>query len=173
MILVFDTETTGLPLHPHSKDEVQPRIIEWGGVLATPEGEVVEELVVLVNPQQKLEAKITQITGLTDEDLADQPLFAERAPEIRPMFERASMMVAHNLPFDWTLMELEAARNGLDWPQPSGLCTVQEHAEEWGRRPRLLELYEWYFGEPLEQTHRALDDVKALLRICVAAGVLR
>lgn len=172
--LIFDTETTGLPKHPDAKDEVQPRIIEWGGVLANEEGEILAELNVLMNPGQKLEEIITKITGLTDEDLADQPSFAERAAELRPFFHRADVLIAHNLPFDRTLMELELKRAGIrDWPWPPRmLCTVQEHAEEWGRRPKLLELYQHYTGEPLDQKHRALDDVIALTKVCKLSGVL-
>jgi len=52
------------------------------------------------------------------------------------------------------------------------LCTVQEHAEEWGFRPKLTQLYEHYTGEALQQTHRALDDVRGLVVVCKAAGVL-
>lgn len=172
--LVFDTETTGIPKHPDAKDEVQPRIIEFGGVLVTETGEVLDEIDILINPQQPLEAIITKITGLTDEDLASQPTFAECAAQIRTFFERADVMLAHNLPFDSTLMELDLKRAGIkDWPWPKhSICTVQEHAEEWGRRPKLLELYEHYFGEPLDQKHRALDDVHALAKVCVASGVL-
>ena len=149
--LIFDCETTGLVKHPRAKDAVQPRIIEWGGVLYDSAAKaVVREHHVIVNPKQPLEAIITKITGLTDEDLAD------------------------HLPFDHNLMELELARCGeRNWPWPRhNVCTVQEHAEEWGRRPKLLELYQHYTGEPLAQSHRALEDVMALVKVCELSGVL-
>jgi DNA polymerase III epsilon subunit-like protein len=172
--LIFDTETTGLTKHPRSKDAVQPRIIEWGGVLVDEHGVVLDELDVLINPGQPLEPIITKITGLTDDDLANQPKFRDRVDLLRPFFERADAVIAHNLPFDSRLMELELARIGVtDWPWPQRkICTVQEHAEQWGRRPKLLELYQHYFDEPLEQKHRALDDVLALARIVNRCGVL-
>lgn len=173
--LIFDTETTGIPKHPAAKDEVQPRIIEWGGVLVNEHGEVLDELDVLINPGQPLPDEIIKITGLTDEDLVDQPRFSALAETLRPMFAAADLLIAHNLPFDRTMMELDLARAGItDWPwPPRNVCTVQEHAEEWGYRPNLKKLYQWYFNEPLAQKHRALDDVHALARIAIAAGVVK
>lgn len=172
--LIFDTETTGLPKHPAAKDEVQPRIIEWGGVLVDCAGKILDEYDTLVNPGVSLPPEIVKITGITDEDLLDAPRFVEVAARVRELFASADLLVAHNLPFDRGLMELELARADItDWPWPEGqVCTVQEHAEEWGRRPKLLELHQEYFGEPLAQKHRALDDVYALARIAHAAGVL-
>lgn len=174
--LIFDTETTGLPRHPNAKDSVQPRIIEWGGILVdTDTWQELGALDVLCNPGEKLDPKITKITGLTDDDLAQEPAFVERLPAIRSMFVKADVLVAHNLPFDHYLMELELNRLDIDdWPWPRhNLCTVQEHAEEWGKRPRLLELFEHYTGQPLAQTHRALDDCRALLTVCQKSGVLQ
>lgn len=174
--LIFDTETTGLILHPRAKDELQPHIIEWGGLLVDERGSELDELNVLINPGVKLDAKITKITGITDDDLDGLPIFAAFVPQIRAMFERADAMVAHNLPFDYGMMKLELARLGAleAWPWPRRMiCTVQEHTEEWGRRPKLTELYEHYTGRPLAQSHRALDDVRALKEVCMAAGVLK
>lgn len=172
--LIFDTETTGLPLHPSAKDEVQPRIIEWGGCLVNSKGEILDELDILINPGMTIPPRITEITGITDADVKWQPRFSKAAKTIRGYFEKADALIAHNLPFDKSMMTLEIARNNIkDWPWPNvQICTVQEHAEAWGRRPKLLELYEHHTGNKLAQTHRALDDVHALLEICQLAGIL-
>lgn len=174
--LIFDTETTGLILHPAAKDELQPRIIEWGGLLVDEHGTELKELNVLINPGRPLSADITRITGLTDADLADQPPFSAVAGQLKEMFAEADVLIAHNLPFDHTMMELDLRRARMleSWPWPKlNVCTVQEHAEEWGHRPKLTELYEYYTGHPLAQSHRAIDDVRALKTVCIAAGVLR
>lgn len=173
--LVFDTETTGIPKHPRAKAAVQPRIIEFGGLLVDERGERLDSLELLIDPGIPLESVITKITGLTDDDLKGQPSFAVQAELIRPLFHAADVLVAHNLPFDKTMFELEIARCGIkDWPWPAkNICTVQEHAEEWGYRPKLLQLYEYYLSTPLKQTHRALDDVGALVEICNQSGILR
>jgi DNA polymerase III epsilon subunit-like protein len=163
----FDTETTGLPLHPQAKMPLQPRIIEIGCCLVDENCEVVDELSLLINPEQPLEAIITKITGITDEDLKDAPKFMDAWPQIKAIMERADILVAHNAPFDEYLLALELIRGGIPdfkWPRHT-LCTVQAFMEEWGRRPKLLELYERSIGIPLAQTHRALDDVRAMMEI--------
>ena len=173
--LIFDVETTGLPCHPNAKPELQPRIIEWGGMLVDEEGTELAALNFLINPGIQLPPEITKITDITPDDLVGAKFFDEIVEELRPMFSRADQLIAHNLPFDSSLMRFDLARCGkLDgWPWPRvNLCTVQEHAEMWGRRPKLTELYEFYMGTPLAQTHRAIDDVRALRDVCVKAGVL-
>ena len=177
---IFDTETTGIPKHPNAKDEIQPRVIEFGAVLANEDGEIIEEMSLLIKPvddkgeQIPLEDKITEITGLTDEDLVDAPVFEDVAHDIARFVSKADALIAHNLPFDKTMMTLEIDRTKtkrFPWPEIE-ICTVQEHADEWGYRPKLIELYEHYTGEKLEQTHRAVDDVKALMIICQQSGLL-
>lgn len=174
VIAIFDTETTGIPKHPSSKPSVQPRIIEFGGVLVDETGEELDRLELLVDPQQKLEAVITKITGLTDEVLKGQPTFDEIYPALVSFFDAADAVIAHNLPFDMTMVNLDCKRVELPaiaWPRLQ-ICTVQEHAEQWGRRPKLTELYKHYTDEKLDQTHRAADDCAALAEVCFASGVL-
>lgn len=173
-LLTIDWETTGLPLHPDAKDSVQPRGIEFAAVLSDETGEVLDSDTILINPHQKLDPKITKITGITDDDLKDAPSFPDVAETINDYFERADALVAHNLPFDYTITRLEAWRAGLleTWSWPAiNICTVQEFAEDWGKRPRLVDLYAHFMGKPLQQTHRALDDVEALVSVCVTTGV--
>ncbi len=167
MILVFDTETTGLTLHPRAPVEKQPRMIEFGAVLIDASGAVVEEASMLCNPQEPITPEITKITGLTDADVAGAPTFEQLLPQLRRLFGGARSVVAHNLPFDRAILRGELARCGAeDFPWPAGeFCTVQMYADAWGRNPRLIELYAEVMGEPLAQTHRALDDVLALVRI--------
>ena len=171
--LVFDTETTGIPKHPAAKKSTQPRIIEWGGILLDASGRILRELQLLINPGVPLEPIITKITGLTDADLADKPTFGDCYPQIKEMFAAADTVVAHNLPFDLTLMEIELHNIGVDdFPFPkSQICTVQEHYEEFGYRTHMKDLYKHYTGQPLAQTHRALDDVMALVEICRRCGI--
>jgi DNA polymerase III epsilon subunit-like protein len=172
--LIFDFETTGIPKHPEAKKEAQPRVIEFGGVLVDRSGKELQTLELLIDPQTPLEPIITKITGLTDDDLDGQPMFIEVEPQLRRLFAAADVMIAHNLPFDSTMLKLELDRHSIaDWPWPvRSVCTVQEHAEEWGKRPKLTELYEHYTGTPLQQTHRAIDDVRALLTCCIKSGIL-
>lgn len=167
-IIVFDWETTGLTLHPDADVLKQPRGIEFGAAVLSPlTGEVLEELNLMINPGQSLEAIIVKITGITDAALAAEPAFSEVLPRIRALFERCGTMFAHNLPFDKAILRGELARIGVEdfpWPE-KGYCTVGLYRDDWGRNPKMTELYEHVIGKPLAQTHRALDDVRALVEI--------
>lgn len=168
--LVFDWETTGLTLHPDAPPEKQPRAIEFGGLLIDGDGQELEAVDIMINPGDlPLPPEIVKITGITDADLQDAPPFAQVLPQIARMFSQAQLCIAHNLPFDRSILRLELARAGVTdfpWPQHE-LCTVGLYRDHWGRNPRLVELYEAVMGRPLAQTHRALDDVRALAEIVV------
>jgi len=164
---VLDFETTGLCMHPQAKIAMQPRAIEIGISMVDENGDVIAELGEMCNPGFKLDPVITKITGITDEDLADKPPFTALLPDIKRLMRNADILVAHNLPFDRDILRYELARaKETDFPWPArNLCTAQLYAEIWGRRPRLLDLYEWSIGVPLAQTHRAIDDVRALVEV--------
>jgi hypothetical protein len=67
-----------------------------------------------------------------------------------------------------------ARLNELEVPWPEiELCTVGLHKDDWGRNPKLIELYAATMGKPLAQTHRALDDVMALVEIIQKAELWR
>jgi len=165
--LVIDFETTGLTLHPDAKPELQPRAIEFAGVLMDLGGEIVDSESFLINPGQEVSAEITKITSITNEMLATAPTFPHHLDRLRQLFADASVLVAHNLPFDRAIMAHELRLLGItDWPWPGHeVCTVQLYEPFWGRRPRLIELYETVTDKKYEQTHRALDDVTALAEI--------
>jgi len=166
-IAVFDTETTGLTLHAAAPLEKQPKIIEFGGVILT-DGIVTAETSFLVNPGEPLEERIVEITGLTDADLRDKPPLSDWVEHLAEFFGCCGHVMAHNLPFDKAMLKNDLLRCGRweDFPWPAReTCTVGLYKEQWGRNPKLLELYQAVLGRPLAQTHRALDDVKALVEI--------
>lgn len=173
--LVFDTETTGLTLHATAPMERQPKIIEFAGLLvdlAPPHD--AEPTGFLLDPGEPVTEEITKITGINNEMLEGQFRFADRYEDLRRLFASADVLIAHNAPFDVTMMRLELQRlekeQEFAWPALT-VCTVQEFAERYGGRVRMKDLYEDVLGRPLDQTHRALDDVQALVEICEATGL--
>jgi DNA polymerase III epsilon subunit-like protein len=167
-ILVFDTETTGLLPHPSAPLAEHPHIIEFGAVLMSAKsGKVEEEISILINPGVPITEEITRITGLTDNDVRDAGRFVDVLPQLERVFAAAGTVVAHNLPFDRGMIRAELRRQELvEFPWPGKeVCTVGLYREIWGRNPRLIELYEYIMEKPLAQTHRALDDVMALVDI--------
>jgi DNA polymerase III epsilon subunit-like protein len=165
-MIVFDFETTGLTLHPDAPLERQPRAIEFGAALI--EGtEILRTINLMINPGEPISAEITKITGITDDDVRDAPGFSDVLPQIADIFGQADCAVAHNLPFDRAILRYELARlqcGVFPWPAKE-LCTVGINKEFWGKNPRLIELFEEVAGRPYAQTHRALDDVMALVEI--------
>jgi DNA polymerase III epsilon subunit-like protein len=158
MWTAVDFETTGLLLHPVVPVERQPRAIEFAAVR-----EDGEERVWLFNPEQPIGPEITRITGLTTADVSGAPRFPAVWPEIAAFLTEE--VWAHNATFDHGILDAELARAKLPPVTARWWCTVEEFAPEWGRRPRLVELYEWMFGEPFAQEHRALSDTRALAAI--------
>lgn len=171
MILIFDTETTGLTLHPDAHYLKAPRMIEFGAVGLDPKtGEEVEDASIMIDPGEPITAEITKITGITDADVAGAGRFIDVFPALRALFARSTAVIAHNLPFDRAIVRGELRRLPPElaatfvWPGRE-LCTVGAYAPDWGRNPRLVELYESVMGRKLAQTHRALDDARALVEI--------
>lgn len=167
LIVVFDTETTGLPLHHNAPLEKQPKIIELGAALLDETGAVVDTFQQLLDPGEEITAEITKITGITNDQLVGQPKFVDVLPQLKEFFGRAFAVFAHNLPFDRSLLRFDLRRAGCeDFPWPTGeYCTVGLHRAQWGKNPKLTELYLHTMGKPLPQTHRALDDVQALVEV--------
>jgi len=171
--IIFDTETTGLPLPKTAPLEKQPRIIELGALVVDKNGPVAS-LNQLIDPGVEITAEITKITGITQEQLKGQISFKDFLPQLKEFFAGADFLIAHNAPFDKRMLELDLERcecTDFPWPEQT-ICTVQEFRSEFGKRPKLLELYEHVMGEPLMQTHRALDDVKALYAAIEKNGFL-
>lgn len=166
--IAFDTETTGLVLHPSAKLSLQPRIIELGAVLFSLEtGETDEEISILINPEIEITDEITGITGISNDDVRDAPTLRSVMPSIVRAFGSAAAVVAHNLPFDRAMIRNELARLGMtEFPWPGReFCTIELYRPEWGREMKLVELYAAALGCELAQTHRALDDVRALMEV--------
>lgn len=175
LFCVFDFETTGLTKHRAAPVNIQPRAIEFAGIL-TDGVDIIDEFEVMMNPGVALEEIIVKITGLTNEILDNEPTFKEAYPGIRDFIVRADYMVAHNASFDRAIMRYEAERLGLTLEDVGfvgrPICTVEEMYPQLGYRIKLADLYARLVA-PYEQKHRAMDDIKLLHQVCQAAGIYR
>lgn len=170
----FDTETTGLPGHRLVSLDKQPRVIEFGGIITDGDG-VIHQLEFICNPGVAIEPIITEITGLTNADLETKPPFSDFVPALADFFKRAGACIAHNLSFDknmlkWDLERIGMTLDDINFPKIQ-ICTVEQTAPRFGRRMRLIELYERITGQPYVQKHRALDDVRLMDEMCKVMGV--
>jgi len=109
---VFDTETTGLS--PSGGDEIVSigavRIVN-GRLL---EHEVFEQL---VNPQRRMSAEATRITGIDNAMLEDQPAIGKVLPAFREFCED-TVLIAHNAAFDMRFLRLKEETTGARFTQP-------------------------------------------------------
>lgn len=163
--LLIDCETTGLiqnRLRPLAK---QPFIIEFCGITFDDEGKELQELSFLCDPGFPIDSTIQRITGLKPSDLNGQPRFAAFGAEICQLLEAADVLVAHNLSFDRSMLELEFRRANVAPAWPATLCCTVEQTEHLaGHRLKLSDLHQRLFGEPFAGGHRARTDVLALSR---------
>lgn len=89
--VVFDTETTGL--YPDSE-----KIIEIGAVRFH-NGEPVDTFHSLINPEKHIPAFISDLTHISDSDVADAPVISEVLPAFEA-FVGSNPLVGHNIEFD-------------------------------------------------------------------------
>ena len=103
--IVLDTETTGInPKEGH-------RIIEIGCVEVINRRLTGNHFHVYINPKREIEQEAIEVHGITNEFLADKPVFADVAGEFIE-FIRGGQLVIHNAPFDVGFMDHEFAMHG-------------------------------------------------------------
>lgn len=166
-LLMFDTETTDLIKNIARRQEIQPRIIEFFGLSLEQNGKEFKETGTyhsLFNPGIPISDIVTKITGITDERVRNSPRFMTKAEEIINLITSHDVVVAHNLSYDQTVVDIELKRinKSVNWPQ--GMCTVEQ--TEWikGHRLSLTDLHTHLFGEAFENAHAAENDVRAMAR---------
>ena len=103
--IFLDTETTGLS--PESGD----RIIEIGCLEMNNRRMTGETLHFYLNPERRNHPDAVKIHGLTDEFLADKPLFASVADELLEFVSGAEIII-HNASFDVGFLNEELRRVG-------------------------------------------------------------
>jgi DNA polymerase III alpha subunit (gram-positive type) len=171
---VHDWETTGLPLHSDARLGQQPKTIEFGGIL-TDGNEVISTTEFICNPEIQIEQIITDITGLTNDDLRGYGPFSDNLDALKAYFSAADVIISHNLSFDKRMLDFDLRRIGLTlvdvgWTDQIEICTVEQTFHMYGRRMRLTDLYNTLVGEYV-QKHRAVDDVLLLHKVCQTLGV--
>lgn len=167
-MVLFDTETTGLIENRTIKIDKLPEIIEFYAIEANLDtGEVGEEIDSFVRPSIPITEFTTGKNGITNEMVADAPRFAELAPSIKALLERAPLLLAHNARFDCDMVEVELERIGEKITYPLVLCTIEQSMHYVSRRLTMTQLYEHLFEDKFPDAHRAKGDVTALLRIAV------
>ncbi|MEP6341826.1 MAG: exonuclease domain-containing protein [Maricaulaceae bacterium] len=150
--VVVDVETTGGRPGLH-------RITEIGAVKIQ-NGHVIDEFQTLLNPERSIPPFITKLTGITNEMVANAPLFADVADSFSK-FMGDAIFAAHNVNFDYGFVNAEYARIDKRF-RHAKICTCSTMRKHYpGYRSYSLKNLCQEFQINLESHHRALCDAKA------------
>lgn len=117
--IAFDVETTGL-------DPTKHEIIEIGAIMRRrgQASDAHQSFHALIKPRRKISARITEITGITNEMLADG-MDAAQALQGLMDFIGDHPLVAHNAEFDKGFLLAACERHGLPRPSNPFICTLE------------------------------------------------
>ena len=159
-LVIFDLETTGLDL-------VKDRVIQLSYIKVFPDGHE-ERGNELINPEKPIEPLITQLTGISDDDVKDKPTFKQLAAKMNEVFSGADIAGFNSNHFDVPLLAEEFLRAGIDFDfSKCRLIDVQTIFHKLERR-NLAAAYKFYCGRKMEddfEAHRADQDTEATYRV--------
>jgi DNA polymerase III epsilon subunit-like protein len=176
--LVFDLETTGLPLRmnvePFRLDNYNNcRVIEIGYVIVdVDKGKVVKKVNHLTTHDTFIDVKNSDIHGITTEKLLREGVKFEIAmAELSEDLATVNTIVAHNIAFDLPVLLSELYRRYSSHAMKNiigqlymkkQICTMKYGQKYLGMNkwPKLSHLHKEIFGEDWVQKHRALDDAE-------------
>lgn len=153
---IIDVETTGGRANGD-------RITEIAIVLHDGE-KIIDQFDTLINPERSIPWHITQLTGITDQMVADAPKFYEVAKKIVEM-TKGAIFVAHNVRFDYNFIREEFKRFGYSYSRKQ-LCTVRMSRKAF---PHFAKHNLSYLAQRLgiqnDARHRALGDTLATVKL--------
>lgn len=168
-VVAIDTETTGFLYPVNVLDSRQPKIIEICVCFFDDEDWIQNEnqyFTTFVNPGFQINRTVQNITGINPAELNKAPYWNEIRTMVMKRIENADRVIAHNLFFDLSMVNLEERRVGyveVNWPL-SLYCT-NEHSEHFqGKRLKMSELFVHLTGKEFpKKIHRAREDVELLV----------
>lgn len=150
--IVLDFETTGLS---HTSNN----IIQIGAIKYT-NLELVEEYSTLVNPQEDISLKITKITGITNQDVANAPTIDMVLPQLI-QFIGKNTIVAHNASFDMKFLLENIRRLDIDYHKFRVIDTLSLARKYINETPNhKLPTLKSYLSLDHLESHDALADCK-------------
>jgi DNA polymerase-3 subunit epsilon len=159
--VVLDIETTGLT------PQKGGRIIELAGVRVR-DGKIVDQFSQFIYPEMKIYKQTIELTGITNEMLAGQPVYGKVLPEFHK-FIGNSVIVAHNAIFDWNRfliyyfdrVGIKVQNEVIDTLK---LAKLFQPGQESYKLEALCKLH----GISLDNAHRAINDTIATAYLTIA-----
>ena len=192
MFLIFDTETTGLPLlknAPLTNFDNWPRMVQIAWQLHDELGNFVESQNHIVRPDGfEIPINAKMVHGISTEYALEH---GEPLKDVLDMFleacKKAKYLVGHNINFDLSVVGCEFLRDRGENPLPNwkvidtctektaNYCQFPGGSHGKFKFPKLIDFHKLLFGEDFSSAHNACADVEATARVfleCVRLGVL-
>ncbi len=159
-IVFLDLETTGV-------DPAKDRIVEVSLVKVQPDGS--EEVKTRrINPGMPIPPESTQVHGITDDDVKDEPRFAQIAKSLAAYIEGCDLAGYNSNKFDIPVLAEEFLRAGVDVDlKKRKFVDVQTIFHKMEQRT-LVAAYRFYCDRELEGAHSAEADTLATYEVLKA-----
>lgn len=152
-LAIIDVETTGM-------SAIRNRIIEIA-IIRVEKNKIVDKFTSLVNPEVSLPYFITNLTGITEDELDRAPVFGQMKKKVNKLLKDA-IFVAHNVWFDYSFIQNEMERVNLSFNAPR-CCTVRLSRRLYPEhRSHSLQALIQRYGFNYSNRHRAYDDAYVL-----------
>lgn len=156
-LIIFDLETTGL-------DKATDKICSIAVTKIFPDNKI-EKKYQLVNPEMQIPDFATQIHGITNELVANEPTFKQISKSLFDFFANSDIGGFNNNNFDNELLQEEFQRAGLFFnPEDFNsidVCFLFKHFE----KRDLKSAVRFYLGEEMENHHNAEADVEYTAKV--------
>jgi DNA polymerase-3 subunit epsilon len=156
-LIALDLETTGIWIE---KD----RIIEIALIKTNPDGQI-EQFSTRVNPGMPIPARVTEITGITQEDVKNAPIFNNIAAKVLQFIGDADLGGFNIERFDLPLLARELADAGLKFDYSQRTIYDAQKIYHLHERRDLSAAFNFYCQKELKDAHSALADAQASLDI--------
>jgi DNA polymerase III subunit epsilon len=152
--ICLDCEFTGLDLETD-------RVIEIAAARFTLEGGIEDRFQTLIDPQSPITKEAEEIHHISQEMLLGQPT-ADKV--LKPFFDFIGdhWIVGHGVIYDLQMLQKETQRYSMHYPLSADKCIdTLRLARHYGDSPsNSLSNLAKHFNVPIEQAHRAMDDVE-------------
>ena len=159
-LVIFDLETTGL-------DIVKARIIQLSYIKVHPDGRE-ERGDMLLNPEEPIPPFVTELTGISNEDVKDKPTFKQVAAQLANLFGGSDLGGFNSNGYDIPLLAEEFLRAGIDFDFSKCRMIDAMNIFRKMERRNLASAYQFYCGRKMEddfEAHRADQDTEATYRV--------
>tara|TARA_B100001063_G_C16693496_1_gene518393 strand:- start:558 stop:1214 length:657 start_codon:yes stop_codon:yes gene_type:complete len=194
-VIVFDTETTGLlpSRFPRMSSTIDkfPHIVQLSYVVYDTETHKIvheQDDIIRLPDEVEIPEESIAIHGITKQLSKNRGIHIESALEIFSLYvKQCKCVVAHNIDFDMTMIDVECIRTGINYPLTSEkiyYCTMNKtkdmcnivrkyrsvgpngilRMESYIKKPSLNELHLHLFKRSPKGLHDALIDVRVCLR---------